>query len=140
MSTIKVYKTNNNRKTVVEDNYKTESLKTLPVESIKPEDLIPYSDLPEYVRKLMNRNPMFEEAFLIQNPRYWNKGYIDYLPDFRTEEGYWHGRMFWKYVGWNNGKTTGEELRAIRKKNGVGHNKLRIANAKEEKEQTTPLY
>ena len=117
------------------------SLETTPIDLYKHV----YKDLPQFVLELFKR-PGFEGLFLTKNPRYLTLGYIDYLPDFGTrnekksaEDDYWHGKMMWRFVGWNIGKKyTGEQLREIRKEKGVGSSKMRKNYAKKEKE-TRPL-
>lgn len=103
------------------------------LEEIQEKPLEKYKDLPQYVLKLFNQHG-FEDMFLMNNPRYESKGYIERLPDFgtlETDKEYWNGKMFWRYVGWGIGKKyTGEDLRAIRKKNGVGRIVKKESNEK----------
>lgn len=105
-----------------------------------------YPDLPQYVLKLF-KHEGYEQAFLLHNPRYITKGYIEYLPDFddrptiikkgKEIKNYWNGKLFWRYVGWGVGKKySGADLRALRKKNGVGRNKLKERNEKENQTST----
>ncbi len=106
-----------------------------------------YPGIPQFVLKLM-KNPEFELQFLMQNPRYITKGYVEYLPDFDdrptiTKKGtevknYWHGKLIWKYVGWGVGKKySGADLRAIRKEKGVGRRIKKEPNDKNYQEAET---
>lgn len=110
--------------------------------TITQNDKWKYKDLPEYVQELLKK-PGFETLFLMKNPRYLTKGFIEFLPDFGTKEKdkeYWHGKLFWRFVGWNiNKKYTGADLREIRKKNGVGHNKRKVSHVEDQGEKESTL-
>lgn len=89
-----------------------------------------FESLPHFVQQMISIIPDFKTLFLFQNPRFWDKGYVDYLPDFETDEEVAQSgnapRFYWRYVGWNNGrKYTGEALRTIRAQRGVGSSKKR---------------
>lgn len=97
-----------------------------------------YRELPDYVQDLL-KNPGFENLFLAKNPRYLTRGYIDFLPDFGTkakDKEYWHGKMFWRFVGWDiNKKYSGTDLQRIRKEHGIG-NQGKKANYVKNQENT----
>lgn len=79
--------------------------------------------LPDYIKKLILNTSGFEHLFLSWNPRFLEKHFIDYLPDYETDKkSKRYGKMKWRFVGWNNkSKWTGEELREMRKQRGVGN-------------------